>query len=391
MGNVENTAVNELIARGSGARRPAGDAMRHGRARSGRMPVSAPFETTMPMPYPLEARQALDAPETPGAPGALGPEDGRAWTPPADGQRLDPRQLYQQMHQPERERAVPTFRMRRRSEVRTVVRRLVLPSALVVSAGIVVGAYVALGGDAGKPHELAAAALVAAPAAVPAVVQPAPPAPAAPPAPSEPAPAAATSDAPAAQAAPVLVDVRIDSVPSGATVTLVDRGRNQLVGDTPIDTAVDPSREYDLVFTYADRPPHVEHLDARTVRRVSAVLAPHDSGARLAGSAPRRPERGDRGDRAGRAAGGAAGGSRSARAHGQASAGEGTLMISSKPPCEIVIDGRPTGLFTPQRSIALSAGSHQVTLRNSEKSIRKTLSVQIEANATEKVIEDLMQ
>ncbi|HEY6179899.1 MAG TPA: PEGA domain-containing protein, partial [Kofleriaceae bacterium] len=71
--------------------------------------------------------------------------------------------------------------------------------------------------------------------------------------------------------------------------------------------------------------------------------------------------------------------------------GVGTLMISSKPPCEIVIDGRATGLTTPQRAIALSAGSHRVTLRNSEKSIRKTLTVQIAANATEKVIEDLMK
>jgi hypothetical protein len=66
-------------------------------------------------------------------------------------------------------------------------------------------------------------------------------------------------------------------------------------------------------------------------------------------------------------------------------------MISSKPPCEIVIDGRATGLTTPQRAISLSAGSHRITLRNGEKSIRKTLTVQIAANATEKVIEDLMK
>ena len=66
-------------------------------------------------------------------------------------------------------------------------------------------------------------------------------------------------------------------------------------------------------------------------------------------------------------------------------------MISSKPPCEIVIDGRSTGLTTPQRSIALSAGNHRITLLNSEKSIRKVVSVQILANTTAKIIEDLMQ
>jgi hypothetical protein len=66
-------------------------------------------------------------------------------------------------------------------------------------------------------------------------------------------------------------------------------------------------------------------------------------------------------------------------------------MISSKPPCEIAIDGRATGLTTPQRSIALSAGGHRITLLNSEKSIRKVVSVQIIANTTAKIIEDLMQ
>jgi hypothetical protein len=66
-------------------------------------------------------------------------------------------------------------------------------------------------------------------------------------------------------------------------------------------------------------------------------------------------------------------------------------MISSKPPCEIVIDGKPTGLTTPQRSIALAAGAHKITLINRENDLRKTITVQITASATEKVIEDLMK
>ena len=66
-------------------------------------------------------------------------------------------------------------------------------------------------------------------------------------------------------------------------------------------------------------------------------------------------------------------------------------MIASKPPCEIVIDGKPTGLITPQRSIPLAAGRHTVTLINREKEIQKTLDVQIAADATRKVIEDLMR
>lgn len=236
-----------------------------------------------------------------------------------------------------------------------MIGKLVFPIALLVSTGIVIGGYLAFGGDRGELRG-EAVAVADRPAAAPA------------PAPAEiagPAPAAITAarveaSAPPAPTAvrgtgaPALVDVRIDSIPSGATVTLVDGGRIQLVGDTPVDTAVDPSREYDLVFTYANQPPHVEHLDAGTTRRIAAVLATRER--------PARPV-----------------------------AGEGTLMVSSKPPCEIVIDGRPTGLTTPQRSILLPAGSHKVTLVNGERSIRKTLAVRIAANATEKIIQDLMK
>jgi hypothetical protein len=205
------------------------------------------------------------------------------------------------------------------------------------------------------------------------------------PAPAAPAPVAeAVVPAPTPRPArvatvPVLVDVRIDSTPSGAEVTLVDRGRTQLVGNTPIDTALDPSREYDLVFTVANQPPHVEHLDPRTTRRVSVARGRPASAPRPADSAPRH-------DRAG----GEPSTGRPARPRA-GSAGEGTLMVSSKPPCAIVIDGRPTGLTTPQRSITLAAGNHRVTLVNSEKSIKKTVAVQIAANTTEKLIADLMK
>jgi hypothetical protein len=213
------------------------------------------------------------------------------------------------------------------------------------------------------------------------------------PAPSAtPAPAVAVA-APAAPASPELVDVRIDSIPAGATVMLVDRGRTQLIGDTPVDTAVDPSREYDLVFTSAGAPPHVEHLDPQITRRVEVALGARD-GATAPADAPRPVER--------------AAVERAAVEHAPARpsrprpepraesraeppVGQGTLMISSKPPCEIVIDGRTTGLTTPQRSIALSAGSHRITLLNSEKSIHRIVSVQIIANTTAKIIEDLMQ
>jgi hypothetical protein len=260
------------------------------------------------------------------------------------------------------EHIVPTVQIHRRSEVREVVGRLVLPIAVLLSTGVVIGAYVGFHADRRAPAaQLVSAARPGAARSAPAPVAIDPASAAAPPLAVAPrAPAAIVAPAP-----PALVDVRIASTPSGATVTLVDRGRAQLIGNTPIDASVDPSREYDLVFSVAGGPQHVEHLDARATRRIDAVL---ERDARASTEPPPR---------------------RATRPRSEP--GVGTLMISSKPPCEIIVDGRATGLTTPQRAIALPAGSHRITLHNREKSIRKTLTVQIAANATEKVIEDLMK
>jgi hypothetical protein len=68
----------------------------------------------------------------------------------------------------------------------------------------------------------------------------------------------------------------------------------------------------------------------------------------------------------------------------------GTLMVSSKPPCEIAIDGVATTLTTPQRSIKLRPGKHTVTLLNAEHEIDATFEVVVEANKPTKLIRDFM-
>jgi len=193
----------------------------------------------------------------------------------------------------------------------------------------------------------------------------------------------------------VLVDVRIDSRPSGATVTLVDRGKTQYVGNTPVNATVDASREYDLVFTYPNKPTQVEHLNAKATHRIAVTLGATASATKAPkpiDSAPRHVEK--------PSAEPAPAPVKKASvepvlvkkpARAAEPLGEGMLMISSKPPCEIIIDGKSTGLTTPQRAIPLPVGSHKVTLVNNEKDIKKTVSVQITANTTEKIIEDLMQ
>jgi hypothetical protein len=403
MGNRENTAINELIARASGgpsteaspeARSVEASVEAQGSARMpeprlgalqdrnpmhttypASMPVAAPFEpqrSHLPTSYPVVPRALLGdlipdpvppsaafAPAPVAVEPAADPARVQSWIAPSSPQDWlgsDAPTIVE----PPGEHLIGTLQLHRRSHLRAVIKKLVLPIGLLIAAGVVIGGYFALAGESSGSRAPNAAA--PAPA-----VESAPARPAAPVA-AEARARPATPPAALAPKPPALVDVRIDSTPGGATVTLVDRGRNQFVGQTPVSVAIDPSREYDVVFSYPNKPSQVEHLDPRTRRRVEVVLgkrAPPDSPPRAVekAAAPARPER----------------------------AGEGTLMISSKPPCEIIIDGVTTGLTTPQRSIALSAGNHKVTLVNDEHTIHKTVSVQIIANATEKVIEDLMK
>jgi PEGA domain len=278
-------------------------------------------------------------------------------------------------------------------------------------------------------------------AAAPAAVEP-PPAAAAPvvpaPAPAvahvETAPPAAT---PVIAAQPKLVDIRIDSRPAGATVMLVDRGRTTFLGTTPMSAAMDPNRSYDVVFTYANKPTQVEHFDPKLATHLAitlgkpgntAVATKHVAAAAPAVEAPKHvdapkhvaaapvepkhvapveaakhmaptdPFVADKGpdkttDKAPEKADKAEKAVDKAPAPEKAVAepsGNGTLMISSKPPCEIYVDGKPTGLSTPQRALQLAAGSHKITLVNAAQKLNKTVAVQITADKPTKLIQDLM-
>jgi serine/threonine protein kinase len=69
--------------------------------------------------------------------------------------------------------------------------------------------------------------------------------------------------------------------------------------------------------------------------------------------------------------------------------GEGYLRVGSKPWTNITVDGKDTGLHTPQTKIKLTPGSHRVTLTNPQFNIKETFSVDIKAGETETVIKDL--
>ncbi len=277
-----------------------------------------------------------------------------------------------------------------------------LAGAMIV-LGVSVGGYLVFDGQSGKQRTAAAAdptggavpsalaPAIAAPAAVAAVT---PPNLAAAPSITTPAPTAA-----AIAGRPTLVDIRIDSKPSGATVTLVDRGKQTFLGTTPISTAVDPSRAYDVVFSHPRRPTQTAHLDPKQANRVAVTLGrtgtPSTTTEIARPAAPSAPvskitkpaklEKVAKLETTEHAT------AETASATEKAVGGNGTLMISSKPPCEIHVDGKSTGLMTPQRSLSLSAGKHKITLVNPGLKIKKSVAVEITANESTKVIQDLTE
>jgi serine/threonine protein kinase len=68
--------------------------------------------------------------------------------------------------------------------------------------------------------------------------------------------------------------------------------------------------------------------------------------------------------------------------------GIGTLLLGSKPPCQVFIDGKDTGSSTPHKFDGLAAGRHKVTLVNNEFGIKETFSVDVKADGVEKQIKD---
>lgn len=69
--------------------------------------------------------------------------------------------------------------------------------------------------------------------------------------------------------------------------------------------------------------------------------------------------------------------------------GEGTVMVSSKPPCRILVDGRDTGLRTPVRDLRLPAGDHEITLVNDEYGIEDRSTITVNAGAPARLVRDL--
>ncbi len=234
-------------------------------------------------------------------------------------------------------------------------RRPLLVGAIVLGS-VAIGLSIYKIARSGHAGSIAASVAMAKPPPKPIVVEPLAPAP-----PPAPAPAPLPIAPPPK---PALVDVTFDSRPAGATVTV----GGSVAGTTPISLAIDPAKEVDATFALDGQAPKTVHVDPHTMKHVTVELAVVEPDP-VPAPAPA---------------------ARAAAPHRHA-AGSGTLMISTKPPCDIAIDGASTGLIAPQRSIKLAAGHHTLTLTNRQQHVKKTVGVDIAANQATRVIKDFMK
>ena len=259
------------------------------------------------------------------------------------------------------------------------------------------------GAKAKPPAPEAAAAVAPAPVAAPEPTAAPVAAPAATPAPVAAAVPEAAPAAPVAPAAPATVTIRFESEPAGATVVLVQNGETIPLGAAPVEHAVDPTKRYEVMYSLEGHASVILPVDPAAGPKVAATLAASTPGAEVA-AAPAEPEapvaaaapepeepKKARRDRKESRRESKRAKKRAALAEpfGGGGGAEGVLMLASKPPCEILIDGKRTGLSTPQRDLGLSPGKHKITLINREHRIRETFTVDVKPSRAVRVVKDL--
>jgi serine/threonine protein kinase len=207
------------------------------------------------------------------------------------------------------------------------------------------------------------------------------------------------------QPIPGIVGV-FDSSPSGATVSLIVDGKRKPIGPSPAKAPLDPRSTYQVLF---EKPGYVsvnrpitfsggleEHVSVH-LENTEPAPAPN-TGPRAPRRPVRPPDKAPGPDKPAPEAAAPAEPERTADApveprppaevRAQPAQPLGILVLGSKPPCEIAIDGAATGMHTPQKELKLPVGRHRVTLTNSEFGIKETFTVDIKADAPEKVIKD---
>ncbi|HEY1552196.1 MAG TPA: PEGA domain-containing protein [Kofleriaceae bacterium] len=272
----------------------------------------------------------------------------------------------------------------------TLGRRFAMPLAGLVGLGIIAGiAYTRLAHH-GSTTPAAPAPIVAAAPVAPTVVTPV--------------------VTPADTTAPKLVDVRLESTPPGATATLLSNGVSTPLGSTPVDTSIDPTKQYDVVFALAGKPSQVEHFDPSKTQHVEVAFpdAPaaaavavadakpakashHSKHARVAAvAAPARSSKSSKSSKnmpslATPDFGDSPAPTKSSKSSKSSNAtddgGNGSLAITSSAPAAILLDDANTGFMTPH-TLSVPAGHHNIRLIAATAHVNKLVQVDVSAHKT---------
>ncbi len=191
-----------------------------------------------------------------------------------------------------------------------------------------------------------------------------------------------------------------DSEPSGAEVILIADGVSTSLGNGPATATLDPRKNYEVVFkkdgfTTVTRPVEITGDTALAItgtltkarstrpatvagtelkpkpRPVAIVDKPRPETPKPAIENPVAPKTEPK-----------------PKPPVVDTNATGTLLLASKPPCSIFIDGRDTGKKTPQRGLKLPVGKHRVTPLNNELGIKESFNVKISADKPTKAVKD---
>jgi serine/threonine protein kinase len=181
-----------------------------------------------------------------------------------------------------------------------------------------------------------------------------------------------------------------ESTPPASSVYLVAGGERTLVGKTPVEAKLDPRQAYQVVFERDGYVAQTRPLALSGAPREKEAVVLEKAAGVAAAPAPRPTPRPAAPRPAPTPAPAPAPTPTPAPAPAEPAVarGDGTLMLGAKPPCDIFVDGKNTGLKTPQRDLKLSAGKHKITLINNEYGIREAFTVDIKAGEQTKMVKD---
>ncbi len=185
----------------------------------------------------------------------------------------------------------------------------------------------------------------------------------------------AASASPPPTPATTTSQLTVTSVPPGAEVFVLRNSRPERLGPAPLRTQLPPG-SYELLashkgFTAIVRPITVSRQSSAVHLELQPKTAPRALSPAIADAAPLADA--------------------APRPRPAAPAPPGILMVHTKPPCRIFLDGRDSSLTTPQRDIELSAGPHRILLINEEYGIRHQATVRIASGQSIKLIRDFSE